>query len=39
MQSMTDYEHWRDSLHDRPRPDDGPDERNIRYFTRFLYSA
>ena len=33
MQSMTDYEQWRDSLHDRPRPDEGPDERNIRYFT------
>ena len=33
MQSMTDYEHWRDSLHDSPRPDDGPDERSIRYFT------
>ena len=33
MQSMEDYENWRDSLQDRPRPDDGPDERSIRYFT------
>lgn len=33
MQSMTDYENWRDSLHDMSRPDNGPDERSIRYFT------
>ena len=38
MQSITDYENWRDSQHDSPRPDNGPDEKSIRYFT-YDYTA
>lgn len=33
MQALSDYENWRDGLHDSPRPEPGPDERSIRYFS------
>ncbi len=33
IQSIGDYENWRDSQHDRPMPDDGPDERSIRFYS------
>ncbi len=34
IQSIGDYENWRDSLHDRPGPDNGgPDERSVRFYT------
>lgn len=33
IQSIGDYENWRDSQHDRPVPDDGPDERSIRFYS------
>ena len=33
IQSISDYENWRDSQQERPMPDDGPDERSIRFYT------
>ena len=33
IQSIDDYENWRDGQHDSPIPDDGPDERSIRFYT------
>ena len=33
IQTISDYENWRDSQHDRPMPDDGPDERSIRFYS------
>ena len=33
IQSISDYENWRDSQQDRPMPEDGPDERSIRFYT------
>ena len=33
IQSIGDYENWRDGQHDSPIPDDGPDERSIRFYT------
>ena len=34
IESIGDYENWRDSLQDRPPPDPaGPDERVIRYYS------
>lgn len=34
IQSIQDYENWRDSQHDRPAPDtDGPDERSVRFYS------
>ena len=34
MQSIGDYENWRDAQHDRPMPDDGPDERSVRFYSQ-----
>ena len=34
MQSIGDYENWRDAQHDRPMPDDGPDERCVRFYSQ-----
>ena len=34
MQSIGDYENWRDGQHDRPMPDDGPDERSVRFYSQ-----
>ena len=34
IDSITDYENWRDSLQDRPMPDtNGPDERAYRFYS------
>lgn len=34
IQSISDFENWRDSQHDRPLPDmEGPDERCLRFCT------
>lgn len=34
IQSIQDYENWRDSQYDRPAPDaDGPDERSVRFYS------
>ena len=33
IQSIGDYENWRDSQQDRPMPDDGPDERSVRFYS------
>ena len=33
IQSIKDYENWRDSQQDRPVPEDGPDERSIRFYS------
>ena len=33
IQSISDYENWRDSQQDRPMLDGGPDERSIRFYT------
>ena len=34
MQSINDYENWRDAQHDSPMPDDGPDERSVRFYSQ-----
>lgn len=31
IDSINDYENWRDSLHDNPLPE--PDERQYRFYT------
>ena len=33
IQSIGDYETWRDRQYDHPQPDDGPDERSIRFYS------
>ena len=33
IQSIGDYENWRDKQYDYPQTDDGPDERSIRFYS------
>ena len=33
IQFIGDYETWRDRQYDHPQPDDGPDERSIRFYS------
>ena len=34
IQSISDYENWRDSMHDTPAPDhSGPDKHAFRYYS------
>ena len=33
IQSIGDYENWRDKQYDHPQTDDGPDERSIRFYS------
>ena len=33
IQFIGDYETWRDRQYDHPQPNDGPDERSIRFYS------